>query len=46
VLTPGGPLGLRIVRPEPMKMSKSEKSGRGDDERPIFVTMLRVRVYL
>jgi hypothetical protein len=36
VLTPGGPVGLRIVRPEPRKMSKSE-TGNSVDFEPAIV---------
>jgi hypothetical protein len=35
VLTPGGPVGLRIVRPEPRKMSKREMGRVGEFEPAI-----------
>lgn len=42
LLTPGGPVGLRIVRPEPMKMSIREIEGWGDVERAISIVYLLV----
>jgi hypothetical protein len=35
VLTPGGPVGLRMVRPEPRKMSKREMGRVGEFEPAI-----------
>jgi hypothetical protein len=35
VLTPGGPVGLRMVRPEPRKMSKREMGSSADFEPAI-----------
>lgn len=35
MLTPGGPVGLRMVRPEPRKMSMREMGSSGDFEPAI-----------
>ena len=37
MLTPGGPVGLRMVRPEPRKMSMREMGSSGDFEPAIVV---------
>lgn len=37
MLTPGGPVGRRMVRPEPRKMSKRETGSSADFEPAIMV---------